>query len=409
MSAREMGLACITSALLLVVVACGGTVWTLDGGWADDGIGSGPGTDSVKTSGVEPGAATAGASVELSTSQLGLIGIDTVGTRAFVLERTIVGAFDFDQDKQLQIFTPYQGRLIALNAQLGDRVKKGQILFTVDSADLLQEESTLLQAAGVDELTRAALLRARRLLPAGGGAQKDLDQAVSDQQTAEGNLKAARDALNIYGKTDADIDLIIKDRRIDSTLVVRSPIDGVITARNGSPGLLVQPGSAPAPYAVANNATVWLNGSASEIDIREFRVGQEIEAHIVGIPDRVYRGTVSVLGPTVDPATRRLTVRSEIANPDDLIKPGMFATITVKLSKPRSALALPESGVVREGDGTMTAWVTTDRHRFTQRTVKIGLQQNGYDEILSGLHAGELAVTDGAVFVSNVLNAPPSD
>ena len=160
---------------------------------------------------------------------------------------------------------------------------------------------------------------------------------------------------------------------------------------------------------MANNAVVWLNGSASEIDIREFRVGQDVEAHVVGIPERVYRGTVSVLGPSIDPATRRLMVRAEIANPDDLLKPGMFATVTVRTSKPRDSAALPESGVVREGDGTMTAWVTTDRRHFTQRTIKVGLQQSGYDEILSGLRAGELAVTDGAVFVSNVLNAPPSD
>ena len=409
MSVETVRSACVRGLASLVAAVCLCGSPTVPAASAREGSGPEPSTDSVKTNGVEPGAATAGASVELSKNQLGLVKIGTVGTKTFALNKTIVGVFDFNQDKQLQIYTPYQGRLIALNAQLGDKVKKGQILFTVDSADLLQEESTLLQAAGVDELTRGTLLRARKLLPAGGGAQKDLDQAVSDQQTAEGNLKAARDALNIYGKTDADIDAIIRDRKIDSTLVVRSPIDGVITARNGSPGLFIQPGSAPAPYAVANNSVVWLNGSASEIDVRDFRLGQEVEARVVGVPDRVFGGTVSVLGPSVDPATRRLMVRAEIANPDDILKPGMFASVTVKTGKPHDSTALPESGVVREGDGTMTAWVTTDRRHFTQRTIRIGLQQDGYDEILDGLRAGELAVTDGAVFVSNILNAPPSD
>jgi cobalt-zinc-cadmium efflux system membrane fusion protein len=71
--------------------------------------------------------------------------------------------------------------------------------------------------------------------------------------------------------------------------------------------------------------------------------------------------------------------------------------------------AVPVNSVVREGDGTMTVWVTTDRHHFTQRVVQIGLQSDGYDQILDGLKQGELVITDGAVFVDNMLTASPTD
>ena len=347
--------------------------------------------------------------MELTPKQLGLVRIQPAATRVFAVESSMVGSVDFDQDRQLQVFTPYQGRILSLSGALGDPVKKGQVLFTIDSADLLQAEAMLIQTAGLNDLTKGALARAKKLVPAGGGAQKDLDQAVSDQQTAEGNYRAAYQALYIYGKEEDEIDRVVHDRRADPTLIVKSPIDGIIVARNASVGLFVQPGIAPAPYTVADTAVKWLNASVSEIDVRAFHVGQQVEARVLGLPDRVFTGRVSVLGASIDAVTRRLTVRAEIKDPDDQLKPGMFATVTIKTGSPRQAIALPTTGVVREGDGTMTAWVTTDQRHFEQRTIRIGLQQEGYDEVLAGLRTGELVVTDGAVFVSNVLDAGASN
>ncbi len=395
--------------LRMLTAGCAFGVLSTGAAMADQGIGPDPGTDSNKSSAAKPGEVPAGATVELSKSQLGLIRVQPAGTYTFEVQSSMIGGVDFDQDRQLQVFTPYQGRIIALFGQLGDAVKRGQVLFTVDSADLLQAEATLIQTAGLDDLTKGALARARKLVPAGGGAQKDLDQAISDQQTAEGNYQAAYQALHIFGKDNSEIDRVVHDRKADPTLVVKSPIDGVITARNASPGLFIQPGIAPAPYTVADTTIKWLNANVSEIDERAFRVGQEVEARVFGLPDRVFHGRISVLGASIDSVTRRLTVRSEIKDPDDQLKPGMFATVTIQTGAPRQSVGLPLSGVVREGDGTMTAWITKDQRHFEQRTVRIGLQQNGVDEIVSGLRAGELVVTDGAVFVSNVLDAGPSD
>jgi cobalt-zinc-cadmium efflux system membrane fusion protein len=87
----------------------------------------------------------------------------------------------------------------------------------------------------------------------------------------------------------------------------------------------------------------------------------------------------------------------------------MLATFVIQVHDPVEATAIPVEGVVRNGDGTMVAWVTADRHHFIQRIVKIGLQTDGQYQILDGLKPGELAVTDGAIFLSNILYAPPSD
>ena len=87
----------------------------------------------------------------------------------------------------------------------------------------------------------------------------------------------------------------------------------------------------------------------------------------------------------------------------------MFANILIQVQEPVEAVAIPENGVVRNGDGSMAAWVTADRHHFVQRIIRVGMQKDGIYQVLEGLKAGEQAVTDGAVFLSNILYAPPDD
>ena len=139
-------------------------------------------------------------SVDLSDSQLAAVKVEPIEERAFPVEKEAIGSIDFNEDMAVQVFTPYQGRIIALYASVGDDVKKGQTLFTIDSPDLLQAELTLIAAAGVLELTSRNLARLRELYKTLAVSQHDLEQAISDQQTAEGNLRAARDAVRIFGK-----------------------------------------------------------------------------------------------------------------------------------------------------------------------------------------------------------------
>jgi cobalt-zinc-cadmium efflux system membrane fusion protein len=303
----------------------------------------------------------------------------------------------------VQVFTPYQGRIIALFAEVGDDVKKGQTLFTIDSPDLLQSESTLIAAAGVLDLDSKNLDRLRDLYTTRAVSQHDVELAASDEQTAEGNLRAARDAVRIFGKTDADIDRIVAQRLADPTLVVPSPINGRITARNAAPGLFVQPGSAPAPYTVADIDTMWMLANVAEDDSPALRVGQSVQVTVDAFPGRIFEGKITTIGATVDPNTRRVLVRSEIEDPRHELRSGMFANFVIRIGAPVRSPAVPLDSVVREGDGTMTIWVTADRRRFTRRTVKIGEQRDGYRQILEGVQAGELVATEDAIFLSNAL------
>jgi membrane fusion protein, heavy metal efflux system len=352
---------------------------------------------------VKVSAAPGPASVELNEKQMESVKVEPVQEYVFPIEKSAVGSIDFNEDMTVQVFTPYQGRILDLDAKVGDEVKKGDILFTIDSPDLLAAESNLIAAAGVMELTTRALNRLKVLYETRAVAQKDLEQGISDQQTADGALKAARDAVRIFGKTEAEIDAIIQERKADPKLVVPSPISGRITARSAAPGLFVQPGSAPAPYSVADISTMWMLANVAESDVSAIKIGQEVKVSLLSYPGKIFEGHISTITSMVDPNSHRMLIRSEIEDPNHELRSGMFATFVIRTGDPVRSLAMPLSGLVREGDGTMTAWVTTDRRRFTQRTVTIGDRRDGQRQILDGLKPNELVATDGAVFLSNML------
>jgi len=366
--------------------------------------GQGTNTNAPQGTVAKPNAAET--ALDLSPSQLNAIKIEPVGTYAFPTEKEAVGSIDYDEDLAVQVFPDYQGTIIATLVQLNAEVQKDQPLYTIKSPDLIQAESTLIAAAATFVLTNKELLRVQGL---GGIAEREKEQATSDQQTAEGALKAARDAVRVFGKTDAEIDQMIATRRIDPALVVRSPITGQITSKNAQPGWLVQPGNMPAPYAVADLSTKWMLANVMESEIPLFHLGQPVQVRVVSYADRVFSGRVSKIYETVDSDTHRVTIRSEIADPNNELHPGMLANFVIRIHDPVQSLALPANGVVRESDGTMTAWVTADRHHFVQRVIKTGLRKDEHVQILQGLQRGELAVVDGAVFLSNLLEAPPSD
>ena len=386
--------AAIAAALFAVVAI---VYWTWHSGEGKPGQGGGAYAGTPNAAPQSPD------SVDLSDSQLDAVKVAPVEARDFPVEKNAIGSIDFDEEMAVQVFAPYEGRIIALFGSVGDDVKKGQTLFTIDSPDLLQAESTLISAAGVLDLDTKNLQRLRDLYTTRAVSEHDVEQATSDQQTAEGNLRAARDAVRLFGKTDADIDRIIANRSADPTLVVPSPITGRITARNAAPGLFVQPGNAPAPYTVANIDTMWMLANVAEDDSPAFRVGQQVQVKLDAFPGQVFEGKVETIGASVDPNTRRVLVRSAIKDPQHQLRSGMFADFVISVAAPMHSPSIPIDGVVREGDGTMTIWVTADRRRFTRRTVKIGGEHDGFRQILDGVQVGELVATEGALFLSNAL------
>jgi cobalt-zinc-cadmium efflux system membrane fusion protein len=253
----------------------------------------------------------------------------------------------------------------------------GSITFDEDPA-VVQAEATLIGAAATFDVTRKELARVQALGETNGIAPKELEQAISGYQTAAAALKSSRDAVRALGKTDAQIDRLVASGRFDR----------------------------PAP---AHGAAKWVLANVTETDSPFVRAGQQVLVKVPAFPDHVYAGSISKIYAVVDPGTHRLAIRATLADPREELRPGMLANVAIRVAAPRESIAIPTTAAVREGDGSMIVWMTTDRHHFVQRPLTLGQLSEGYYQVLSGLQRGELAVTEGGVFLSNMLNAPPSD
>jgi cobalt-zinc-cadmium efflux system membrane fusion protein len=342
-------------------------------------------------------------SISISAEQAKQVKVVPVQTHAFAPKRDAVGYIDFDEDRTVQVFTQYPGRVRQILVKAGDDVRKGQVLFTIDSPDLVQAESTLISSHGLLELSTKALERLKKMVEVQAAAQKDLDQAISDQKTAEANYNAARDAVRIFEKADADIDKIVETRKVEGELVVRSPIAGRITARNVAPGLLLQPGNTPAPITVADISVMWLIANLQEADIPLVHKGAPVSVSVLAYPGRSFSGQVTYLGESVDPNTHRIAVRSEIRDPKHELRQQMMATFVFRTGSAVSSAAIPQSGLVREGDGTMSIFATEDGLKFKRVHVHTGMQQDDLVQILDGVNPGQKVAGDGALFLSNAL------
>ena len=341
--------------------------------------------------------------ISITDKQAMLVKIETAHAYEFVQQRRAIGTVEFNQEKTVQVFSQYQGRIKQVFVTAGDNVILNQPLFSIESPDFLQATSTLISTAGVRILANKALERVKKMAGIQASSQRDLDQALSDQQSAEANYRSARNAMRIFGKNDSEIDAIISSKQVNAEMVVLSPIAGRVISRNAQPGLLVQPGSAPAPIAVADQTTMWIVANVPETELAFIREGQELIATVNALPGTTYQGKIVNIGATVDSATRRVAVRAEISNIDKVLRAQMLAGYVIKTGASEKSIAIPTESIVREGDGTITTFVTSDDRTFKRRSITTGLTQNNRVQVLSGLTAGEKIASDGALFLSNAL------
>jgi len=264
---------------------------------------------------------------------------------------------------------------VTLHSFPSERQAVGSVSFDEDPA-IVQSESTLLTASANLALSSKELKRVERLGEGNGIAQKEHEQAIASEQSARAALKAARDALRALGKSDSEIDRMLAS--------------GAIPNRSRS-------------------HRVWAVANVAESDSVWVRPGQPLSLTVLAYPGATFSGKVSRVYAAVDPATHRVAVRAEIADPHAALRAGMLAEFTIRVSAAVQSVAIPANGAVREADGTTSVWVTADRRHFAQRTVQTGARDADWVQIVHGVEPGELVVADGAVFLSNMLQAPPSD
>jgi cobalt-zinc-cadmium efflux system membrane fusion protein len=370
--------------------------------------------EDVKPAGASAEAAAPGgpATFKPTKEQLASLKIVTIARTGFRAEHVTDGKIALNLDRTTPVFSPYSGRVTQVLAGPGDVVKQGQPLAALQASEFVQGQSDLLsaqagQASATAQLSLAQTNEKRKhaLFDAKAGSLQDWQQSQSDlaaaqsaARTADAALAAVRNRLAILGKSESDINALARAEKMDAVAYIVAPINGTITDRQVGPGQYLQSGASNPAFTVANLSTVWLVANVRETDAPFVKKGETVEVHVVALPDRVFTARVTFVAPTLDPNSRRLMVRAEIANPDGQLKPEMFASFNIVSGSQAQAPAVPDSGVIYEGSEARV-WIAGDDGTLSLRKIRPGRSANGMLEVLEGVKAGEKVVASGALFI----------
>jgi cobalt-zinc-cadmium efflux system membrane fusion protein len=357
------------------------------------------GRNSAATAGAVGQPAKAG-QVKLNPEQLATLGITTVRSVAFHDAVIADGQIAVNDDATTQVFSPYSGRVERVLASVGDKVRSGAVLVTVDASENLDAQTTLITALSQARLARLTETRRHAAYDSQGGSLQDWQQAQADLTTAEATLSAARGRLRVLGSSEAQIEALEAAGTASAQAAIAAPISGLVTDRHIGPGQLVQAGNSTSLFTLADLATVWLLGAVRDSDAASISVGQPIVLHMPALPGADYRATVQSVGAQVDSATHRVMVRATMPNADGRLRPAMLGTCEIITSPDSLAPGVPEAAIVREGDQAHV-WVVRPDGLLEQRSIQTGRSSGGLTEVRQGLTAGERIVTAGSLFIDS--------
>jgi membrane fusion protein, heavy metal efflux system len=338
--------------------------------------------------------------------------IEPVTEQVFRAETLTEGKIAVDEDRSTPVFSPYVGRVTKLLVRPGDSVTQGQPLFVIEAADTVQAQNDFIAAmTGLNKAQSAVDLaqlqdrRAKDLFEGKAVPLKDyqqsqatLIQAQNDLRSSQTALEAARGKLRILGLTDAAISAFQEKGRIDPDTTVFSPITGTVVQRKVGPGQYVSAGATDPVFVIGDLSTVWLIAFVRETDAAKVTVGQQITFNVMALPGRPLTARIDYVSAAIDPVTRRLLVRATVANKDGLLKPEMFANVTIYSGSDHPAVGVPKQALIYEGD-QVRLWVAHEDKSIELRQIKTGLINGDLVEVDGNLKPGEQIVTKGSLFI----------
>ncbi len=360
-----------------------------------------------------PAAALAAGEFEITEQQRRGLTIEPVSLQHFHPTRRAEGKIAVNEDKSTPVFSQFtSARVVKTFANTGDVVQQGAPLVQIETPDMVLAGNDLTGAVGAVnkartqvQLAQTVETRLRDLVQAKAAALKDLQQAQADLagarndlRSAETTLAAVRNRLAILGKSPKDIAGLEAHQAIDASTTITAPIGGMVVQRKVGPGQFITAATTDPVYVLGDLSTVWMIASVKETDVPYVKVGQTVSVRVLAYPDREFAAKIIAVGATIDPATRRLQVRAEVQNPDNMLKPEMFAEFSIVVGNDVEAPAVPVNAIVYEGDKARV-WVQTAENRFASRAVELGIQDRQAIQVVSGLQAGDKVITRGSLFI----------
>ena len=352
--------------------------------------------------------------IQLSPEQQAAISVETVQPTTLQLDVSTPGKIAFNADRITPVFSQFSGRLVRLSAEVGSEVRAGDTLATVDTPDVVSAEADYQQAIANEHTARSALelamrvrQRAERLAAAEAIAARELQQAQADEARARDDLQralsaenAVHDRLQSLGVRQAEIDRLRKgESSVNRTVPLIAQISGTITERKAGVGQVVQASAGDPLFMIADLSSVWVNADVYEDQLSYIRVGTPVKIQTPAYPNQIFAAHVDQIGATLDPDKHTVAVRCVVPNPQRKLKPGMFTSVILASASHPTAITVPSSAVVTEGENRHV-FIEQSAGHYLKRSVEVGDELNGSLVIRSGLEPGDRVVIRGGLLIS---------
>jgi len=310
--------------------------------------------------------------IRISTEKIQKLGVRTEVASLRALDKLVraAGRVEPDERRTYAISPKFEGYVERLHVNAtGQPVARGQALFEVYSPELVSaQREYAIAAQGVDSLNEA-----------GGEAQAGM------RQLAASSLMR----LKNWDISEEQVKALAKSGETKRTLTFRSPVSGIVTEKKALQGMRFMPGEAL--YQVADLSAVWVVADVFEQDIGLVKVGAGATVKINAYPEKLFKGTITYVYPTLKAETRTIPVRVELANPGQVLKPGMYAQMEVAVAAKGTVVTVPISAVIDSGTRRIVL-IQAGEGRFEPREVKLGARSDTYVEVIEGVKDGEPVV-----------------
>lgn len=327
-------------------------------------------------------------------------GVKTEPVTVSTFQKTIdtTGTVAFNQNRSTQVLSPISGPVSRINVNVGSRVSRGEALALVSSPDFAAAVSALRKAeASAKNARRIADLDAQ-LFKNDAIARRDYEQAETDAVNAEADRDAAVQQLQSLGVDQSTINEVRANHPVANLGgVIRAPIGGTVVEKLISPGQLLQ--STTPCFTVADLSDVWVYANVFEADLAAVHLGDTAEISTGG--GQTLTGRVDNIAAVVDPNTRAVAVRIDVANPGEILKRDFYVHVQLHSRTPVQGILVPVSAILRDDQNLPFVFVTKPDGSFERRKVDLGSRTGDRQEIRSGLNAGDSIVVEGALFLQN--------
>ncbi len=335
--------------------------------------------------------------VELDEAAMASIGLKTAVVEIRAIARTLklTGAVQVPPDSQAFIGSRVEGKIASVHVNVGDHVEAGQVLATVQSPEFETLQVELLRATAELPVLAAANDRLKKLLEIEAVAQKDVQNAVAQYEAKRSELAGLIERLGILGLSQSQITNLQKTQELVRALPVSALLTGTIVNRTAVAGSPVS--TSGSIFEIDNLTTVWIEGDVFEGQLSELRPGLRAAVTVPAYPEKVFEGKIQSIIPSLDPEKRTSRLRVVLSNPEGLLKPGMFATLSITVGTEPSGAAVPIDALIEQG-GSVFVFVKNGE-QFVKQDVVVSARDDRYAQISWGLVPSDVVVTDGKMQV----------